>query len=91
MFTEDLTAFFNTAEHAEVATIGGTAVNGIFDEPARNEVGIGATHPTFMCATADLPAGFGTATIVLRGRNFRLASEDVDETGGVTTLQLHEQ
>ena len=91
MFAEDLSVFFNTAEHAEVATIGGTAVNGIFDEPARNEVGIGATHPTFVCATADLPAGFETAPIILRGRNFRLAAEDVDETGNVITLQLHEQ
>jgi hypothetical protein len=91
MFTEDLTAFFNTDEHAETATIGGTPVKGIFDEPARNEVGIGATHPSFMCATADLPAGFETAVIVLRGRNFKLASEDVDETGGVMTLALHEQ
>lgn len=35
MFTEDLTAFFDTAGHAVAATLqGGTTVNGLFDEAA---------------------------------------------------------
>lgn len=92
MFAEDLTTFFNTAEHAEVATIGATPVNGIFDEPSRDDLVIGSTRPTFMCATASLPAGYKTAAIVIRSRTFKVAgAADVDESGGVTTLELQEQ
>jgi hypothetical protein len=92
MFAEDLSAFFNTAEHAEVATVGATPVNGIFDEPARDDIGVGSTRPTFMCASASLPAGYKTAVIVIRSRTFKVAgAPDVDETGGVTTLELQEQ
>jgi hypothetical protein len=92
VFTEDLTAFFDPAEHADTALVGATPVDGIFDEPSRDDVLIGSTRPTFMCATATLPAGFKTATIVIRSRNFKVAgAPDVDETGRVTTLELQEQ
>lgn len=92
MFTEDLTAFFNTAEHATAALVGATTVNGIFDEPGRDDVGIGSTRPTFMCATASLPIGYLTANIVINGRTFKVAGKpDPDETGAVLTLELQEQ
>ena len=92
MFTEDLSAFFNTAEHAESALVGATSVNGIFDEPSRDDVAVGSTRPTFMCATATLPVGYKTASIVIRSRTFTVAgAPDVDETGGITTLELQEQ
>jgi hypothetical protein len=92
MFTEDLAAFFDTADHSITALVGATSVNGIFDEPSRDDVLVGSTRPTFMCATAKLPAGYKTATIVINGRSFKVSgAPDVDETGGITTLELEEQ
>jgi len=71
---------------------GGESVNGIFDEPSRDDVLVGSTRPTFMCATAALPADFKTAMFQIRSRFFKMAgAPDVDETGSITTLELEEQ
>lgn len=92
MFTEPIDNFFNTAGHAETATVGATPVDGIFDEPSADDAGVGSTAPTFTCKTAALPAGYRTATIVLRGRNFKVAgAPNFDVTGNVVTLELQEQ
>jgi len=92
MFTEDPTAFYNTAEHAETALVGATSVDGNFDEPWHDDVQIGSTQPRFTTWAAWLPVGYKTATITLRGRNFKVAGvPNFDETGNHVTLELQEQ
>ncbi len=93
MFTEPLANFFNTTTgHAETAIVGATNVDGIFDEPSADDISVGSTRPRFMCTLVSLPAGYRTATIVLRGRNFKVAgAPDFDETGTIVTLELQEQ
>ena len=59
MFTEDLSVFF--ADFAVPATLAGSQVLGIFDEPyARADIGYmdaASTRPTFSLPTTQLPTG----------------------------------
>ena len=52
MFTEDLSAFFSTAEFATAATLNGVAVSGIFDAPLAlgvvGEYGMANTQPAWV-------------------------------------------
>ncbi len=95
MFTEDLSPFFNTAGFAIGATLNGVAVQGIFDagfdDATLAGFGTAGTSPTFMLASASVPAApegkaFTVSTGLAAG-NYRVGNAKHDGTG-VCTLEL---
>lgn len=83
MFTEDTTAFF--ADFGAPATIGGTAVVGIFDNGhtlgAVGPFGIASAQPRLTMATAAVPANpVGQACTVASG-TYTVAEHQPDGTG----------
>jgi hypothetical protein len=94
MFTEDLTAFFNTDEHATAATYNnGTAstVNGIFNneflalDPG-GAVPIEGSQPTFTCASADVDSNPAGDTLAVSGTTYTIEASEPDGVGVVKLL-----
>ncbi len=82
MFTEDLTTYF--ADFGVPATLGGTAVLGIFDMPyALGNVGIGmaGTQFAFTLATASVSGEAVGQTLVVNGNSYTVAAHEPDGTG----------
>lgn len=88
-FVETLSPFF--ADFAVSATVGGQAVQGIFDNGYQlgsvGAVGLSATQPTLTVATASLPADPVGAAAVVGGVAYVVAEHQPDGTG-VSTLLL---
>jgi hypothetical protein len=80
--TEDLTVFFNVAEHATAATLSGAAVTGIYDNAYDDAFGaIGMTGPAFVMASASVGAATIGSTLVVSGTSYRVRSIQPDGTG----------
>ena len=89
-FAEDLTPFFNPAEFAQAATLGGVAVRGIFDSAYELDGltgGVAGTAPVFMLATASVPANVQGLPLVLGTLTYKVVESQPNGTG-VTTLRL---
>lgn len=88
-FEEDLSPFFNTAEFADAATVGGVAVDGIFDNGYQAALGglMESTGPTFTAATADLSSAVDGTTVAIGGVHYKVMNNQPDGTG-VTVLSL---
>lgn len=88
---EDLTPFFAESDFATQATLGGTAVLGIFTDPyaigSVGGVGMATGKPTFAMASSDVPADPVDMALVLGGVSYIVADAQPDGTG-VTTLVL---
>lgn len=87
-FVETLDPFF--ADFAVAATVGGSAVSGIFDNAYQGsfESLVGDTAPAFTCKTADLPAITpGSTTVVVPAGSFTVTAIEPDGLG-VTLLRL---
>lgn len=84
-FTEDLAPFFNTADFAVDATLGGVAVKGIFDKSYQfGDVGgngMASTQPAFTLATSAVPANPVGTTLVVGGVSYTVAAHEPDGTG----------
>ena len=91
MFTEDLSVFFNDAEHAVEALIDGIyPVAGIFDEPygaAGMGNGVATSSPTFQLPTDEVPAQPIDRQILVNDVVYLIRGQEPDGTG-VTTLVL---
>lgn len=89
--TEDLSAFFSTAEFATAATLNGVAVTGIFDNgySAGNVGGMGmaSTQPTLTLPTASVPANPVGLAAVVASVTYTIAEHQPDGTG-VSMLYL---
>lgn len=86
MFTEDLTAFFDTTTgFAQNATLAGGAVAGIFDNAfalgSVGPYGMASTQPTLTLATTSVPADPVGAACVVGGINYVVAAHEPDGTG----------
>ena len=85
MFSEDLSIFFNSDEHAVKAIFQGRYIDGIFD----NEyypVDIGETEfesyqPRFMCAVADLTYVVNGSVLSINDTDYTVRSIQKDGTG----------
>ena len=91
-FVEDLAPFFSTGDFAIDATLGGTAVTGIFDaaylEPLGNIVeGVG---PVFTLPSADAASAAHGTTLVIGATTYKVRGIELDGTG-VTLLRLEKQ
>ena len=85
MFTEDLSAFFNTAEFAQPCTLNGAAVSAIFDNGYSvgnvGILGMASSEPTLMLTTASVPASPIGLPVVVNGTNYLVAQHEPDGTG----------
>lgn len=89
MFAEDLTLFFNTAEHATEATWSRSPdpISVIFDDGFADALGISSSNPTATAIAAHMPNVAHGDTLLIKGVNYRI--EDVQPDGtGVLTLPL---
>lgn len=88
-FTEDLTAFFDTAGFADTATYdGSTPVSVIYSAPGADAFGIGSTAPEAMVAAADVDADPRGKALAIGTNSFTIREFVPDLTGKVLTLKL---
>jgi len=88
MFTEDLTAFFNAAEFATPATLGGAPVEGIFDNAYFDQdMGGSGSAPAYTLPTSSVPANVVGMALVVGGTTYKVA-EPMPNGTGVTALRL---
>ena len=88
---EDITAFFNTDEFASDATLGGVAVQGIFDKAYQlgdaGGNGFATTQPMFTLASRSVPASVTGLRLVIGGASYVVVLSEPDGTG-ITQLLL---
>lgn len=95
MFAEDLSAFFNPAEFADTATLGGAPVTGIlragYDDLTFAGPGDAGSSPSFYLAASSVPEKpAGLALVVTSGPaqgTYKVTHHEPDGTG-LTTLYL---
>lgn len=90
MFVEDLSAFFNDAEHAVQAVINGVTVRGIFSNGfaiGEGGVGMASTAPSLLLPDANVPADPVGMAVTIDGVQYVVAQPEPDGTG-ITTLYL---
>lgn len=89
MFAEDLTLFFNTAEHATEATWSGSPdpITVIFDNGFAEQLGISTTNPTATAIAAQMPNVARGQTLTINSVNYRIDDLQPDGTG-LLILQL---
>lgn len=88
--TEDFTAFFNVAEFADPATLGGAPVIGILDKDYLLEDlggGMATSGPVFTLASAAVPSVVAGLSLVVNGLTYKVVEPMPDGTG-VTALRL---
>ena len=90
MYAEDLDTFFETSDFAEVAMLGATPINGIFDNGYGIAMGVAGSTPTFTCKSSDaMGLSPGTSTLTIRSSSYLVIEVEADGTG-VTTVRLQE-
>jgi hypothetical protein len=86
--TEDMTAFFNTAEHAVSALWKGTTtVSVIFDNEFAQTLDAEGSNPVVLVPTADMPNVARDEALVIDSVNYTIYSIQPDGTG-ITRLEL---
>lgn len=89
MFAEDLTLFFNTAEHATEAIWSGSPnpITVIFENGFSEQLGISTTNPTATAIAAQMPNVGRGKTLTINSVNYRIDDLQPDGTG-LLILQL---
>jgi hypothetical protein len=93
MFVEDLTAFFNTAEFADLAVLAGVEVPGIFDKQYLVEgagMGFAATRPALTLPTASVPPNPAGLPLVVNETSYTVVGIDPDGSDRAVTVLLLE-
>jgi hypothetical protein len=89
MFTEDLTAFFRSADFAVAATYNATTViQVIFDEPDLGALGIAGSNPTVLCAASSVAADPTGKTLAIGGITYTIRDIKPQDDGAVVRLEL---
>ena len=90
-FAEDLAPFYNPAEFAVSATLGGVAVSVLFSNGysvgSVGSLGMGDTSPSISLPTALVPSGPIGLPVVVQGATYVVAEHQPNATG-VSTLML---
>jgi hypothetical protein len=87
-FTEDLSDFINDDTPGYVlATIGGVAVGGIFDNGYAESFDVDGTQPSLTCASADVSTAVRGTAVVVNAVSYTVADHKPDGTG-MTKLVL---
>jgi hypothetical protein len=90
MFTEDLSVFVSTDDFAVAAKFAGAQIEGIFQAPYAEALGVAGVSPTFRCVETDVPSAVGkTIEIFLAAgaRTYSIVNALPDGTG-MTVLVL---
>jgi len=92
MFTEDLTVFFNTAEHAVSATLGAATIPVIFDNEHRlaHDM-VSTTNPVAWAKASDVDSGDVNSTITINGTAYTIRDVQPQDDGAVVLVQLEAQ
>lgn len=90
---EDLSVFFSIDEFADVATINGSTVNGIFKKPHQMDVtespfGWSSTGYMFVCQSSEVANVSQSDTVAINSVSYKVQDIQSDGTG-VTALLLH--
>lgn len=92
MFTEDLTPFFNNAEHAVDAVYdGSTTIQVLFDDSDQGALGVGGSNPTAMCPATSVAADPTDKTLVIAGTTYKIRDIRPQDDGAIVLLQLERQ
>lgn len=86
-FAEDVTDFLDTDEWADIATIGGSPVNGIFDREYIEVHEVDSMRPTFYCAWDDVSSASQGDTVAVNSENFTIL--DIQREDIFCLLVLH--
>lgn len=85
MFVEDLSVFFNPAELGHSVTLGGVAVNAIFENGFMlgnaSGIGIAAANPRLILPTVNVGANPVGLAVVANGLNYTVVEHAPDGTG----------
>jgi hypothetical protein len=93
-FTEDLTAFFLTADFATAATYKaggtgpGTTVNVIFDNPDKTAFGMSGTNPNLLVKASDITSFSNADTFTIGSTVYRAIDSEPLDDGAVLRIQL---
>jgi hypothetical protein len=92
MLMEDLYAFFDTTEFADVASLAGAPGTVIYDENGLvlQEFGVQSSGPSAIFPAAQWPAASIDQTMILRGRTFRVRSASKVDDGALCLVELAE-
>lgn len=71
------------------ATVGGSAVSGIFDDAYLDPLGMSGSQPALLCADADVSTAVHGTAVVVNSVSYTVASIQPDGTG-MTRLLLQE-
>ncbi len=88
MFAENFAAFFNPAEHAEQATIGGVVTPVIFSESSVDLLGAERSNPVLLVEAANVPAVDHGTAVSVRSKSYTVAAHKHDGTGKLLRLEL---
>jgi hypothetical protein len=96
MFTEDLDAFFGTADFAleakyKPATGTARTVRVLFDQPGLDTMGINATDVSILVKSSDLEGFSNRDTIVISGVTYRITAQQPVDDGALNRFQLEKQ
>lgn len=89
MFAEDLTAFFNPGEFADVASLAGVDVVGFFEKEYlvdASGMGSAATRPAFTLPAAFVPPAFAGLPLHFDGVNYAVVS--IDPHGSTRSISV---
>lgn len=90
MFTEDLTAFFDTDDFAVAATLQGSAtpVNVIFDAAHLEALGVSSANPVALCNAADVADDDIGKTLTIDAVVYPIRDRQPWDDGAMVLLQL---
>lgn len=83
-FVEDLSAFFNSDDFADEASLSGLSVRGIFDNAyamANGGLGMSDSAPAFTLQTSQVPSSPVGQLIVIKSVTYAIAMHEPDGTG----------
>lgn len=88
---EPLSTLFTTDDFGTAATIGGSSVNGIFDDAFIDPFGeVESTEPTFYCRSSDVSSVSRGDTVTINSTSYNVVGVHQDGLG-VTLLKLEKQ
>lgn len=92
-FTEDMSAYFRTADFGTAAVYSGSGatINGVLDAEYLEPMGrVQASTPVFACATADVASATHGQTLTIGATVYKIVGVEPDGTG-MTVLRLEKQ
>lgn len=90
MFAEDLSPFFDTADHATAATLEGVAtpINVIFDAAYLEALGVSSANPVALAKASDVAESDIGKTLTINSVVYTIKDRQPQDDGATVLLQL---